>query len=230
MLRFRFLCAGILVALLAACGGRSSSLPPLSRMANSNAGANMTNPATNGQTDGVTFSFSVPAQSGVARSPLYVSLNTQSFVILTDGANPQTLNINKSSPNCHTINNGGSLSCVIAIRTTPGKHNFTITSYSQPNGQGAALSTNSTGPIVVKRGERTPIAITLKGIVASAVLTLQTTNPGSVALRGARVKVGGTVSPLVSDPVGVTPPAGRIVELGTDLSRRHASALCGSCA
>jgi putative transposase len=53
---------------------------------------------------------------------------------------------------------------------------------------------------------------------------------GSVALRGARVKVGGTVSPLVSDPVGVTPLVGRIVELGTDLSRRRASALCGSCA
>jgi hypothetical protein len=53
---------------------------------------------------------------------------------------------------------------------------------------------------------------------------------GSVALRGARVKVGGTVSTLVSDPVGVTPLVGRIVELGTDLSRRRASALCGSCA
>src|SRR5450631_942827 len=53
---------------------------------------------------------------------------------------------------------------------------------------------------------------------------------GSVALRGARVKVGGTVSPMVSDPVGVTPPACRIVELRTDLSRRRASALCGSCA
>jgi hypothetical protein len=55
-------------------------------------------------------------------------------------------------------------------------------------------------------------------------------NVGSVALRGARVKVGGTVSPLVSDPVGVTPPVGRIVVLRTDLSRRRASALCGSCA
>jgi hypothetical protein len=46
----------------------------------------------------------------------------------------------------------------------------------------------------------------------------------------ARVKVSGTVSPLVSDPVGVTPPVGRIVVQRTDLSRRRASALCGSCA
>jgi hypothetical protein len=169
-----------IVALLAACGGRTSTLPPLSgaaNRANSNTGPTLSAPTTNGQTDGVAFTFSVPAGSGVARSPLYVSLNTQSFVILTDGANPQTLNINKSSPNCHTINNGGSLSCVIAIKTTPGTHNFTITSYSQRNGQGAALSTNSTGPIVVKGGDRMPISITLEGIVASAVLTLQTTNP-----------------------------------------------------
>src|ERR1019366_4891550 len=45
---------------------------------------------------------------------------------------------------------------------------------------------------------------------------------GSVALRGARVKGGCTVSPLVSDPVGVTQPACSIVELRTDLSRRRA--------
>jgi hypothetical protein len=51
---------------------------------------------------------------------------------------------------------------------------------------------------------------------------------GSVALRGARVKVGCTVSPQVSDPVGVNPPGCRIVALRTDLSRRRASALCGS--
>jgi hypothetical protein len=56
------------------------------------------------------------------------------------------------------------------------------------------------------------------------------TRSGSVGLRGARVNVGGTVSPLVSDPVGVTQPACRIVELRTHLSRRRASALCGSCA
>jgi hypothetical protein len=36
----------------------------------------------------------------------------------------------------------------------------------------------------------------------------------------ARVKVGGTVSPVVSDPVGITPPVGRIVVVRTDLSRR----------
>jgi hypothetical protein len=60
---------------------------------------------------------------------------------------------------------------------------------------------------------------------------LSVSRKGSVALRGARVKVGGTtVSPLVSDPVGVTPPVGRIVALRTDLARRRASALCGSCA
>ena len=35
-------------------------------------------------------------------------------------------------------------------------------------------------------------------------------NGGSVALSDARVKVGGTVSPVVSDPVGATPPVGRI--------------------
>jgi hypothetical protein len=44
---------------------------------------------------------------------------------------------------------------------------------------------------------------------------------GSVALRGARVKVGCTVSPQVSDPVGVNPPGCRIVALRTDLSRRR---------
>ena len=179
MRRLWLFSVAIVVALLAACGGRTSTLPPLSGTANSNTGPTLSAPTTNGQTDGVAayFTFLVPAGSGVARSPLYVSLNTQSFVILTDGANPQILNINKSSPSCQTINNGGSLSCTIAIRTTAGRHTFTITSYSQANGRGSALSTNSTGPIVVKGGDRTPISITLEGIVASAVLTPQTTNP-----------------------------------------------------
>jgi hypothetical protein len=141
MRRFRLLGAAIVVALLAACGRGHSAFTALPGTANGNNGSNASNPSTNGQTDGVAaFTFSVPAGSGLTRSPLYVSLNTQSFVILTDGANPQTLNVNNSSPNCQTINNGGSLSCTIAKRITSGTHYFTITSYSQPNGLGAALS------------------------------------------------------------------------------------------
>jgi serine/threonine-protein kinase len=118
-----------------------------------------------------------------------VSLNTQSFVILTDGANPQTINVSEASPSCQKINDGESLSCKIGIRTTAGVRDFTVTSYGQPNGQGAALSTNSTGPIFVKAGANTPIAITLQGIVAAATLTLQNAHPPA----GAPLKIPLTV-------------------------------------
>jgi hypothetical protein len=47
-------------------------------------------------------------------------------------------------------------------------------------------------------------------------------SPGFCRVQGARVKVVCTVSPLVSDPVGVTSPACRIVALRTGLSRRRA--------
>jgi sugar lactone lactonase YvrE len=153
-----------LIVALAACSG-DSSLPVTS---NGEQAAGL-----------ATFRLSTPAAnaSGVARSPRYVSPNSQSFVILTDGANPQTLTVSKASPSCRAVNDGGSLSCSIAIRTAAGSHDFTVTSYAGADGQGARLSTNTTGPIVVGTGDDTLIALALAGIVDSARLTLQTTDP-----------------------------------------------------
>jgi hypothetical protein len=72
-----FSVAVVIVAFLAACGDRTSTLPPLPGTANSNTGPTLSAPTTNGQTDGVAayFTFLVPAGSGVARSPLYLSLD-----------------------------------------------------------------------------------------------------------------------------------------------------------
>jgi hypothetical protein len=162
MIAFRLSTIFLVIGLLAACGGGASGVAPPSL---DNTRPTQFDLTPSGQNGVAAFTFFVTEQSASsgARAALYMSLNTQSFVVLTNGANPQTINVNRSSPACRTIDNGGSLSCAIAIRTPSGTCDFTITSYAQINGRGAELSTNSRGPIVIGPGRNTPIAITLEG-------------------------------------------------------------------
>ena len=138
------------------------------------------------------------------RSPRYISLNSHSFVILTDGSDPQTINVSCSSPNCRTVNDGGALSCAIGLRTTAGTHNFSIKSYAQTDGHGAARSTNVTGPIVVGSSNDTVVAIALDGIVHFARPALQSVDPP--AGRTAKIPVTPSVPTMSTGsqfPIGV---------------------------
>jgi hypothetical protein len=165
-----YLCiaVGVLTTLVSACGGGASGAtgPATAQLSKSEGTAD--------------FQVTVPLKmtsTEADRAEKYVSLNTMSFVIFTDGANPQTLDLSINSPNCRTINNDASLSCTTGISTTGGTHTFSMVAYSQPNGQGSALSTNAVGPILVNSGASTSIPITLQGIVASVALRLISPNP-----------------------------------------------------
>ncbi len=51
---------------------------------------------------------------------------------------PLTMNLTKTTPGC-TPAAGGALSCIARIAVPPGKNTFAVTTFAQPNHQGAQV-------------------------------------------------------------------------------------------
>jgi hypothetical protein len=113
----------------------------------------------------VAFSIAVPkraSRSTLATGrirPQYVSVETRSVQILTDGKNPVNIDIT------------GSLSVKFKV-VLAGPHVFSVKTYDQPGSRGNLLSLNSTGMVIVKPIGLTVVALTLEGIVQNIGLEL----------------------------------------------------------
>jgi hypothetical protein len=118
--RLCLLCVTLCAAITVGCGGNSSqagsALPPQWRntvsLARSAAAV----------TGNVTFSIGIKPKKKTGRiAPEYVSPSTQSLQILVDGANPVTVGLTPSSPNCSpNATVPGSYVCTAKINVATG--------------------------------------------------------------------------------------------------------------
>ncbi len=113
--------------------------------------------------------------SGLKRSPLYVSSNTQSVSIAINGGTPVIANLSAGSASC-TATAGGGRTCSVTVTAPVGSDTFSEILYASTNGTGAALSQNQTTATIVA-GKSNVVNMTLEGVVASIVLALGNTTP-----------------------------------------------------
>jgi hypothetical protein len=83
---------------------------------------------------------------------------------------PTVVNLTATSPGCS--NTGGTLvSCTVVVPAPVGSDVFSMTTYSQPNAAGNALSSASMISVTVASGVTNNVPLTLNPIVASVVVT-----------------------------------------------------------
>jgi sugar lactone lactonase YvrE len=174
----RVFALGLCSVMLAACGGGSgvSTLRAQPQSKNLGLGAQSAQAAQGN----VRFAIAVKAKpkAGVI-TPKYVSPSTASLQVLTDGANPVSVDLTQNSPQCVSeVAATGTYTCTVSLKVPAGNHDFTVTTYDLAGAKGNVLSTNSTGTVVVKpSGNYTTISIVLEGVVHYVILGLATPNP-----------------------------------------------------
>jgi uncharacterized repeat protein (TIGR03803 family) len=92
--------------------------------------------------------------------PQFISPSTKSVAILIDGNGLVVANVNPAGY------------ILVAFRAPAGKHTFTVTAYDGIGGRGNQLSTGATPPIIVPPSGSVHVALTLGGIAARIVLSL----------------------------------------------------------
>jgi hypothetical protein len=177
---------GVLVlagaAAVVGCSGGGASRPPTPTLAPGGSVA----PAARGK---ATFTLTIPSASGTsehARTPKYISPNTQSIAISVAAgtASPgpaTTANLTPSSPNCTTAS--GNLVCTIVVPAPVGTDTFAVTLYSGIGETGSILSSATMLGTVADNAANT-IPITLNGVVASITVSIPGGNdliPGGYA-------------------------------------------------
>jgi hypothetical protein len=164
---------GLGIALLAGCaGGSGTGAAPV---ASQPEGRMTIAQSTKGN---VRFSILVrPKAKAARRTPSYISPSTQSMQILTDGFNPVIVNLTEFTACAPSPTVVGAIICTAVLSASAGSHVFTVTAYDLPDAKGHALSTNSTGAVIVKPTGKTTVALVLEGVVHAVVLALATTNP-----------------------------------------------------
>jgi hypothetical protein len=167
MASMRTILALLALTALAGCGGGSSA--PASPPAQGSI-------APQGSMATSQFLIAVPARatssSAAARTPSFVSSATQSVTITltTVGGNPVTpvsVTANVNAASCAPAS-----PCTIEGPPSPSTQNaqFTITTFDQQNGAGNQLDTN-TASITPVTGQANTVAVTLKGIPKSILVT-----------------------------------------------------------
>ncbi|GAC1304709.1 MAG: hypothetical protein NVSMB19_15720 [Vulcanimicrobiaceae bacterium] len=169
-------------AALAGCSGGSNSAPPTPL-----AGVSQPPPPTSSSV--ARFVVKIPSQAtakAASLRPQYVSVSTQSIAIAVNGGAPTFANLTPTSANCQVVS--GTLTCTVNVPAPTGTDTFAVTTYDQQlNGSGAvpaaaqALSTATMSATIAPNIANT-VPITLDGIVAKVVLTL---NPTSTIARTA---------------------------------------------
>jgi len=116
-----------------------------------------------------TVSFAIKVPPAPTRSatagrlgirPKFISPSTGSVAILIDGNCLVIANVNPAG------------NIIVAFRAPVGKHTFTVTAYDGTGGRGNQLSTGATPPVIVPPTGSVHVALTLGGIVARIVLSL----------------------------------------------------------
>ncbi|MDE2480851.1 MAG: PQQ-binding-like beta-propeller repeat protein [bacterium] len=143
----------------------------------------------------------VPARSGIARAPSYISPATQSLSIAVGNATPTIANLTPTSPGCTTV--GGATQCTIAFQAPTGSDTFTISTYDTANAVGSALSTATLTQTIVA-GSENALDVTLDGIVSKIVLAVQ----GSPPPEGSALDVGVSVMAQDADGNTIVGPGG----------------------
>lgn len=175
---------------LAACGGGGSSPVPS---------------AASGQhSSSALFNISIPTNSTSARSPHYVSPNTQSLTIAVNGAAPSvTQNVTSSSGGCSL--SGNTIACSVSVSAPVGSDTFTVVLYSGTNAGGSKLATGSVTAAIASAP--TSVDITLDGVVDSVAISLANSSPyaGSPATIPVTVTAKDASGATIIAPGGYSP-------------------------
>jgi hypothetical protein len=181
----RATCTGRLVpfaALLLALAGCSVNSSTSFMPSRANASKVPTNAA-------VSFRILVPrlvTHSTSRARPQYVSLSTASMSIAVDSDTPVVSNLAPTSPGCSAVSNG--TQCTLFVKAPVGNDTFLISTFDASNATGNELSTASVTQTIVA-GQANAINVTLDGVVATIVLSLQSAAPPE----GAPATIGITV-------------------------------------
>jgi hypothetical protein len=182
---------------LSACGGGGGGNAVPSIMQNSHGSA------------AATFVLTIPAATqSSARSPKYVSPNTQSVTIASTTAlslpagspcsgsgSSVTCNTTGTSSGCTSA--GATLTCSFNLIAQVGSDQFTLTMFSGTNASGSTLSSGSVSSTVSASGPNN-IAVTMNGVVDSVAIALANASPAT----GASATIPVTVT--AKDPSGAT--------------------------
>lgn len=175
----------VAAVVLAACGGRSGSVPAASHVT----------PAAKAR-----ITITIPrasAGSGAATSrkrPAYVSAATQSatldVTVQGTGAQvsgyPMTVDLTPTSTGCSSTL--ATTVCTISLVLGAGSYDLTLTTYDQTGGAGNALSAAQSVPLTIAEGQANSISLTLGGLPSSVAIlsgsnALTTTSTGGFTLK-----------------------------------------------
>lgn len=161
MFERRAVIAFVIVSLAACSGGGGSSPVPSGPVPQRSSSA--------------VFDISIPAKSGKAVAPHYVSPSTQSLTISVNGATAPaiTQNVTPTSSGCAT--SSGSITCSVSVTAPLGNDTFAVTLYSGTNATGSKLATGSVSAVI--GNAPTSVAITLDGVVDSVAIALANPMP-----------------------------------------------------
>jgi Glycine rich protein len=185
------------LALLAACGGTTGSLPPGNPAATASSLASAGQPAgeagaSTGPDGTLTVRIRVPkAAAGGAR---YVSPATQGMTIAFNGRTKveKTLAL---SPGKHCKSTSAALACTFSFALTPGRYRATVDTYDQPPSNGIippsahVLSEANHVRTVVKSGKRSQLKLTLAGLPAQIAITAPSAVAGTAFAQPAAIDV-----------------------------------------
>ena len=177
-MNFRALAVATLF-LLAGCGGGGGGVAPVSTPPVPG------HPSLQQATLKITFPVN-PGTASSARSPQYVSPNSNSIKITVNtvnGAAPEsyvtpnpfvaTLTTTGGSPNC-TVS-GGTETCTVSnVTAPPGTVNYTFGVYASTDGSGTALATATVNETVTQ-GVLNTFNVTLSGVASALVTSFSTT-------------------------------------------------------
>jgi virginiamycin B lyase len=198
------LCASFGVA---GCGGSAHTATP--HVAST--------PVATSQADKVAVAVTVAiprAAASAARKPKYVSPGTQSFTVSVNGALAAEVDVDPFSSACSS--QSLSTNCTAHVDAPVGDDTFTLSLYDGSNGRGPVLSTG-TATQTVTRGALNTVAIPLRGVVASVVISLASPNPqmGAPSTTAVNVKAFDAAGSQIT---GTTPFATPLTLLNSDTS------------
>lgn len=183
-MNYRAFIAASIVVVLAGCGGGGSGSSTLTPGGGTSPG----HPVLSSATLKITFPLPSGSPSSTARSPKYVSPNSNSIKITInsiDGGNTTipswvtpnpfvaALSTTGGSPNC-TISGGTETCNVSNVPAPPGVTNYTFGVFASTDGSGTALATATVNETVAQ-GVLNSFNVTLGGVAATLVANVTTT-------------------------------------------------------
>jgi hypothetical protein len=164
--------------LLAGCGGGGGGVSPITNPVPGH-------PALQQATLKMSFPVNVGTPSSAARSPQYVSPNSNSIKITVNtvnGSAPEswvtpnpfvaTLTTTGGSPNC-TVSGGTETCTIVNVPAPPGTVNYTFGVYASTDGSGTALAQATVNETVVQ-GTLNTFSVTLSGVATTLATNFTT--------------------------------------------------------